>query len=167
MPAAPWWREVLQRVVLTFQANSDLAPTTGLCGKIEAGITDALRDQDIMGFEMPYAGVSSRTFPDDDTHEAPVPFSSHAIEVLVGIATLNRSQLAAEQSAMDIIATIALAVGHEKTRQKFSLTSAYGRIEDVLVGGGGLTEIGKSKDDATFLVLAEYRFRIIYWLQLA
>lgn len=171
MASAEWLKKIGDAVVTAMLAYADLAynATTspnGLLKKIEQGIVDPIRQQEILGHEVPYGGVSARAFT---PHEGDWPTGqvAYKVSLRVDIATVASLQVTAEQKVRDILATIALFVALEMNDSKFSLDDEDGYIDDVEVGSGEIKEALVSEDETSFMVIGEYTFTVLYMLRSA
>lgn len=165
MAAAEWLKKIGDAVVATIAADPDLAPPSGLLRKAEQGIIDTFRSQEILGHELPYAGVSVRGYA-PASREVPTGYIGYAVRIRIDVADVASLQVTAEQKVRDILATLARMVGNESA-DRFSLDDEDGYIDDVDVGSGEITEALTTEDETTFMVVGEYTFTVLYLLQVA
>lgn len=158
---ASWLENIEAAVVPVLQADADLADA---CGTIEAGMYVPGLEQDLLGADFPYLGVTAIGF-DQDTQET-AGVSVHQVEVSCSVACIGTPMIDVKNSIQRIIARINALVGRESIGGRFSLRDDVGEISTVQVGSGQLLSADRNAEDASFRLTGEYKFNIEYRLSL-
>lgn len=143
--------------------NQDGSTLFGLCGKIEVGTIDSLREKQIQGNEMPYVGVKAMDFGPDSEEQSGV--LRMPVRVVCEVAHVAALQSEAEEKVREILAELAIACGTEKRGGRFGIgTDGDSAIQDVMIGRGELLEALADQEETTFMVIGQFEFSVD-WMQ--
>lgn len=152
-----WLEDCESSVVAVLKADSDLC---NIAGKIEPGVFIPGSEQDIMGSDFPYVGVTATGFGPDSQETAGV--SVHPVTVSVSLAGVGTPMADIKATIQRMLSYVHRVVGYEMVHDRFSLSNDTGEISVVNPGSGDI--LGIKADDGGFVVWGEYQWQMEYRL---